>query len=162
MKRTLTVLGKPKPQGSMRAFLPKGGKFPVTVSADQGVYKYRADIQSAFKRKYDDPMPLKGPIVLHCVFLFRRPDSHFMPVSPRKGRAAREELRATAPVMHHLSTPDVDKLVRAVGDALTGFAFVDDKQVSDLWANKRWGDADMTIIDILTPEQDMEDAKNGL
>jgi Holliday junction resolvase RusA-like endonuclease len=162
MKRTITVMGKPRPQGSLRTLVPVRGSKPTIVPADSGVYRYRADIQAAFVRKYGEPKPLEGPIVLHAVFVFRRPDNHYYPEAKTKGRKARTELRPTAPGIHYISTPDVDKLVRAVGDSLTGFAYDDDKQVSSLWADKRWGDADMTIIDILTPGQDEEDAKNGL
>lgn len=161
MKRTITVPGKPRPQGSLRTLVPIRGSKPTIVPADAGVYRYRADVQSAWDRKYGSFAPLEGPITLHCIFMFRRPESHYMPASPRKGRAAREVLRATAPDIHYISTPDVDKLVRAVGDSLTGFAYQDDKQVSSLWADKRWAEADMTIIDVLTPEQDQKDADDG-
>jgi len=163
MKRTITVMGKPRPQGSLRTLVPLRGSKPTIVPADSGVYRYRADIQAAFARKYGESLkPLDGAITLHCVFMFRRPDSHYMPPAKTKGRKARQVLRPTAPDIHYISTPDVDKLLRAVGDSLTGFAYEDDKQVSSVWGDKRWGDADMTIIDILTPGQDEEDAINGL
>lgn len=161
MKRTLTVLGRPRPQGSMRTLVPKRGSKPITIPSDTGIYKYRADIQAAWDRVFGSPAPLEGPVTLHAVFLFRRPDSHFYPPAPTKGRAAREVLKPPHEDVHYLSTPDVDKLARAVGDALTGFAYVDDKQVTTLWADKRWGDADMTIIDILQPGDDEKEAISG-
>ena len=162
MKRTLTVVGKPRPQGSMRALPLKGGG-AVAVANSPGIYQYRGDIQSAFYRKYGESIaPLEGPITLHAVFIYRRPNNHFRPASKQKNRKARTELMPNAPGDHFLSTPDVDKLLRAVSDSLTGVAYVDDKQVSDIWGSKRWGDADMTIIDILQPGDDEEDAKNGL
>lgn len=161
MKRTISVPGKPKPQGSMRAMPIKGGR-AVSIPNNPGIYQYRADIHAAFDRKYGAPSPLEGPVVLHATFIYRRPESHFRPASKQKNRKARTVLKADAPVMHHVSTPDVDKLLRAVGDSLTGVAFVDDKQVCDIWGSKRWGDADLTIIDIMTVGQDEEDAKNGL
>ena len=162
MKRTITVLGRPRPQGSMRTLIPKRQAKPVTLPSDAGIYKYRADVQATFVRAYGEPAPLEGPVVLHATFFFRRPDNHYLPVAPTKGRKAREALKVTAPVIHHVSTPDVDKLLRAIGDALTGFAYVDDKQICDIWGSKRWADADMSVIDILTVGQDEEDAKNGL
>lgn len=162
MKRTITVLGKPRPQGSLRTLVPLRGSKPTIVPADAGVYRYRADIQAAWQRKYESFVPLEGAVTMHCAFIFRRPDSHYLPPAKTKGRKAREVLRDTAPDIHYISTPDVDKLLRAVGDSLTGFAYDDDKQVSSVWGDKRWGDADMTVIDVLTPGQDEEDAKNGL
>ena len=162
MKRTLTVVGKPRPQGSLRTLVPLRGSKPTVVPADAGVYKYRADIQAAFQRKYGEPKPLEGAVTLHAAFIFRRPDSHYYPAAPTKGRAKREELKPQwQGADDYLSTPDVDKLLRAVGDSLTGFAYVDDKQVTNCWGNKRWGEADMTIIDILQPGDDEEDAING-
>jgi len=38
-------------------------------------------------------------------------------------------------------TPDVDKLLRAVLDALSGVAYADDRQVADVRAVKRWAAA---------------------
>ena len=146
----------------MRTLVPIRGSKPIVKPADSGVYQYRADIQNAFLRKFEGVAPLEGPITLHAVFIFRRPDSHYRPPAKTLGRKAREVLHPDREDIHYISTPDVDKLLRAVGDSLTGLAYVDDRQVSSIWGDKRWGDADMTIIDILTPEQDVEDAKNGL
>lgn len=161
MKRTLTVLGRPRPQGSMRTLVPKRGSQPITIPSDQGIYKYRADIQTTWMRVFGDPKPLEGAITLHAAFIFRRPDSHYLQPAPTKKRGKREVLKGPHEDVHYISTPDVDKLARAVGDALTGFAYYDDKQVSSLWVDKRWGDADMTIIDILQPGDDEEEAISG-
>lgn len=161
MKRTLTVMGRARPQGSLRTLVPLRGSKPTIVPADAGVYRYRADIQAAHERAYGDVGPIEGPITLHCVFIFRRPDSHYLPPAKTKGRGKREVLREGSPDIHYISTPDVDKLVRAVGDSLTGFAYDDDKQVSSLWADKRWGEADMTIIDVMTADEDYKEAIGG-
>jgi Holliday junction resolvase RusA-like endonuclease len=39
---------------------------------------------------------------------------------------------------HHTTAPDVDKLARTVLDALTGILYLDDKQVVELHARKRY------------------------
>jgi Holliday junction resolvase RusA-like endonuclease len=148
VRRTFTVYGKPRPQGSLRTLIPLRGGKPTIVPADAGVYRYRADIQNEWRFMFPDVAPLEGPVILHCVFMFRRPDSHYLPPAKTKGRAAREELRPGAPI-HYVSTPDVDKLVRAVGDSLTGFAYGDDAQVSEAHASKVWGERDQTTIDVL-------------
>ena len=161
MKRTLTVMGKPRPQGSLRTLVPLRGSKPTIVPADAGVYRFRADIQAAHERAYGDVGPIEGPISLHCVFVFRRPDSHYLPPAKTKDRGKREVLREGKDDVHYISTPDVDKLVRAVGDSLTGFAYDDDKQVCSLWADKRWGEADMTIIDVMSVDEDWKEPIRG-
>ena len=37
-----------------------------------------------------------------------------------------------------IQSPDLDKLVRSVLDALTGYAYIDDRQVGSLVASKEW------------------------
>jgi len=44
--------------------------------------------------------------------------------------------------------PDLDKLVRAVGDALSGIAYRDDRQICDIRASKRWSHRDCTFISV--------------
>ena len=45
--------------------------------------------------------------------------------------------------------PDVDKVARAVLDALTGVAYADDRQVWPLVVSRNWGPADETCIRLL-------------
>jgi crossover junction endodeoxyribonuclease RusA len=74
-----------------------------------------------------------GPVNLTLRFYFARPKGHF-----GTGRNA-GKLKASAPALPtSQSAGDVDKLARAVLDALTGVAFDDDSQVADLTARKRY------------------------
>lgn len=68
-------------------------------------------------------------ITIEAVCAFRRPKAHF--------RASGKALRWSAPE-RHTQKPDVDKVARALLDALTGVAFVDDSRVHDLRIMKRW------------------------
>lgn len=79
-----------------------------------------------------DLFPLHGPTTLTATFHFTRPRNHY-----RSGKLA-ELLRAVAP--RDMSTgADLDKLVRAVGDALTiAGAIVDDRQINRIHAAKKW------------------------
>lgn len=72
--------------------------------------------------------PLSGPVSLWVSFYFPRPQSHYRRV---KGLPV---LRDDAP-LYCAKKPDVDKLLRAIGDALTGKCFGDDAQV--VWASGR-------------------------
>jgi crossover junction endodeoxyribonuclease RusA len=73
--------------------------------------------------------PAEGAVFVSMRFLFPRPKKHY------RGKAM--ELRDNAPE-YHTSTPDVDKCVRLVLDALTGVAWQDDKQAQIGLAVKRY------------------------
>jgi Holliday junction resolvase RusA-like endonuclease len=80
---------------------------------------------------------LEGPVALEVEFRpAARPASHWLAANARRLLRA---LRLDAPVWH-ASAPDIDKLCRAVLDALTSVAWVDDRQVARLVASKRWPD----------------------
>lgn len=65
---------------------------------------------------------LDGPVSIIVDFYLPRPKAHY-----GTGRNA-GTLKGSAPV-EHLTMPDLDKLVRAVGDALTRLAWRDDSQI---------------------------------
>lgn len=75
--------------------------------------------------------PWLGPLELQAVFMFARPKSHY-----RSGAHA-GELKPGAPE-HHATKPDTDKLLRSVGDALTGILVRDDSQFAIVHAWKAY------------------------
>jgi Holliday junction resolvase RusA-like endonuclease len=75
---------------------------------------------------------LAGPLELRATFVFRRPAAHY-----GTGRNA-GKVKLSAPAL--VSTrPDLDKLVRAIGDALTGIIYRDDAQLAVVRAEKHYG-----------------------
>jgi Holliday junction resolvase RusA-like endonuclease len=76
--------------------------------------------------------PWVGPVTLRAVFIFPRPKTHF-----GTGRNA-ERVKESAPGWK-TTAPDLDKLVRALGDALTGVVFRDDAQIVDIAVTKIYG-----------------------
>lgn len=66
---------------------------------------------------------------MDLTFTFERPKSHVK----RNG-----DLRSGYSE-YHVQRPDVDKLCRAILDALTGVVYHDDSQVISLSAVKQWG-----------------------
>ena len=72
-----------------------------------------------------------GPVHVHATLYVARPRGHY----------GKRGLRPSAPAYpSRRSVGDVDKLARAVLDALTGVCFVDDAQVVDLVVRKRYAD----------------------
>lgn len=49
---------------------------------------------------------------------------------------------------HPSVKPDIDKLQRAILDALSGVAFADDAQVVRAWADKVYGPVDMVCVTV--------------
>ena len=130
---TFLVLGRPVPQGSMRPIVSQStGRAFVKQSPPLAVW--RADVAEAARRA---GVSLEaGPVALGAVFSFPRPKGH-MGTGRNAGR-----LRASAPARPiNRAQGDVDKLLRAVLDALSGVAYLDDSQVVEIAsARKRYCD----------------------
>lgn len=126
---TFEVRGLPVPQGSKQAFVV--GKRAVVTERGQATLKpWRSQIAAAAAELVEEP--LAGPLSIALTFALPRPKSHY-----RTGARA-GELRETAPAWVE-TRPDIDKLTRAVLDALTGVAYRDDGQVAELKAHKMFG-----------------------
>jgi crossover junction endodeoxyribonuclease RusA len=114
------VLGRPAPQGSKKSIgnnrFVEASKFlpawrnAVKIAAEQAV------IVNGWAR-------VSGPVELEVMFYLDRPSS--IPPSKRP--------QPTVP-------PDVDKLIRGVGDALTGVVYDDDSQIIRVLAWKVYAD----------------------
>lgn len=127
------VQGIPVPQGSKRAFVVRG-KPILTEEAGVRHKTWRHDIRSKGEDIWN-AAPADGPVTVRLIFRFPRPLSHY-------GTGGnRNVMKATAP-MRHTQKPDIDKLSRAVLDALTGVVWVDDDQIDLLVASKVWATTD--------------------
>lgn len=113
------VYGVAQPKGSTRAFVPKGWRRPVVTSDNPRVKDWQQCIAAA-AQAYTREFIAEGAIVLTVEFALPRPKS-----LPKR-------------VVQHVKKPDLDKLVRAVKDALTGVLWQDDSQVTSLTASKRY------------------------
>jgi crossover junction endodeoxyribonuclease RusA len=130
-----TIPGTPHGQGSMRIIA--GRALHPTTTRD-----HRAYVTAHLAAARDGRPPIEGPVKLHAEFHFPRPRNHY-----RTGRWA-DVLRDDAPALH-ARTPDLDKLVRLIGDALTAAGVIgDDRQLYELHASKAWtsGAAGWTTI----------------
>ena len=128
--RTLrfAVLGLPAPQGSHR-YVGNG----VMVESSKKVKPWRADVRAAAVAHMLG-QPWTGPLAVTVEFRLPRPRGDF-----GTGRNA-GVLKPSAPIWH-VKRPDADKLVRAVGDALTGLVWADDSQIVAWHTYKRYATA---------------------
>lgn len=131
---------EPATQGSKRA-MPNG----VMLETNKRLRPWRSHISdAAISTKH----PLtRSAVSISITFRFLRPQSHFN----------KSGLTSKAPA--HLTSKqkgDIDKLSRAVLDALTGTLLYDDSQVVQLSAHKRYTTSDerpgalITIIPLAT------------
>jgi crossover junction endodeoxyribonuclease RusA len=118
------VTGIPVPQGSKRVF---NGRL-VDVNHSK-LRDWRALVATSMPSQ----TLLTGPVYVRLDFYLPRPKGHY-----GSGRNA-SALRPSAPSVPN-TKPDIDKLVRACLDALTGMAFRDDSQVAALSARKFYAD----------------------
>lgn len=127
---SFTVYGLPKPQGSKRAVNHRStGRAVVIESAGQPLRDWRGDVKAAAVEAAGWCSALTGPLGVSVAFTLPKPKS-----APRT--------RRTYPAKR----PDLDKLVRAVLDAMTGVVFADDAQVIALHAVKLYaGDEDPAL-----------------
>lgn len=113
MRVEFFVHGRPQPQGSTKAFMPKGARFPVVTSDNAKLKPWRQEIAGVALREMSASLQSLefGPVHVQCEFAFQRPKS------------------TSKKVTHKITRPDLDKCLRGVYDALTGIVFYDDAQI---------------------------------
>lgn len=115
----LFVPGRPAAQGSKRHV--GGGRL---VEQSKAVAPWRTAVAWHVAQTFTQA-PLDGPLVLAVEFVMPRPAA-----TPK---------RSTPPA---IKRPDLDKLIRAVDDALSGVIWRDDSQVVRVDARKRLAELD--------------------
>jgi crossover junction endodeoxyribonuclease RusA len=143
-----TVLGEPQPQGSKTVIQQKGRR-PRMIEDNPMTEPWRHTVAARATAAMNGRQLRTGPLRLRATFVFARPASHFG-TGRNEGR-----LKASAP-LYVRKRPDVDKLLRAIGDALTGIVFRDDAQIVDVRAEKHFGGQPCAhiVVDELAVEDD--------
>lgn len=122
---SFTVLGTPIPQGSKTK--TRWGGLREDNPATQ---PWRDTVAWQARATMGSTPPLLGPCALRVVFYLPRPKAHY-----GTGKNA-DRLKATAPG-YCQTKPDLDKLLRAIGDALTtAGVWRDDNQAVTVDASK--------------------------
>lgn len=116
------VPGIPAPQGSKK-YVGNG----IMVESSKKVKPWRAAVGHEAMVAMAGRVIFEGPVSVHIVFHFPRPKGHFR--SSGAVKPGRE---------WHVQKPDIDKLERAVFDAMKGIAWRDDSQVVESLKTKRW------------------------
>lgn len=123
----ISVTGLPAPQGSKRRV---GRGF--FVEDNERTAPWRAAVAAAATKAMGKRPLYAGALRMQATFTFPRPKTHF-----GTGRN-QGQLKPNARYWY-VNRPDLDKLVRAVGDALTGVVCLDDACISELIVRKVYG-----------------------
>lgn len=135
MTVTFAVPGRPVPQGSLSPFVhAQTGR--IVTPQKPALLDWRRTV--AGHARQAGLRPTDEACCVTITALYRRPASHRLKSGGLSRRAPR----------HRTQTPDIDKVCRAVLDALTGVAWHSDAQVVALQAVKAWGGDDRVTITI--------------
>jgi crossover junction endodeoxyribonuclease RusA len=122
-----TVFGQPATKGSSVSFVGKDGRI-VTKADCRNLAAWSQAVGWAARAARCPLAPTETPVHVRADFQFVRPKS----------------VKRT----HMTVKPDCDKLLRALLDSLTGVAYVDDAQVTEVVVAKRYAEAAQTDVTI--------------
>lgn len=134
---TFRVYGVAVPKGNMRPLMVKlkatGMKVPILTESNRNVKSWSQLVAHAANEalgQVPDAEELTEAVRLSVAFYLPRPKS--------LGKKS----------LPHLKAPDLDKLVRAVKDALTHVVYADDSQVVEVLATKQYTGDEPPHVDI--------------
>lgn len=132
---TFTIPGQPEFQGSKR-YVGRG----IMVEDNKRLKSWRLDAMLAAQKAAEGFRFERGALMVEATFQYTRPKAHY-----GSGRNA-NKLKPLAP-RFKVTAPDLDKLQRALGDALTQSGLIIDDALVVIWgANKLWGDVSETRV----------------
>ena len=133
MTRSIFVPGNPvaQPRARFKCVSVNRKTIPVAwPDPAHDIHRWKQAIQAAWRdhelERFD------GPVWVRLYFRFERPKLHH--VTTDRQRPVKPKYRDA----EHVSKPDVDNLAKGVLDALNGYAFKDDCQVTRLDISKDW------------------------
>ena len=116
-KVSFSVFGKPISQP--RHKITRTGR--AYIASGHAIWAWKDLLREAADEAFN--MPFTGPVEVKIRFEMPRPKSEVWKTKPM-------------PSYPHYKKPDIDNMIKAVLDAITGTAFIDDSQVSSLSATK--------------------------
>lgn len=122
---TIELTGPPKGKGRPRFARATGHAYtPQSTRSYEAALRYAAQVKMAGKA------PIEGPLRIEALFAFP------VPVSWSNKRRA----DALAGLVRPTGKPDIDNLIKSLGDAFNGVVWRDDSQVVTAQVAKRYSD----------------------
>lgn len=125
-KHRIVVPGEPVPQGRPRVYRTPRGVRGVDPAKSR---RYKALVSQQAQRQWHGE-PLSGPLAVN-VTIYR---------SIQQSGSKRLKTAKQAGAIRPTVKPDVDNYYKAVSDALTGIAWVDDNQIVEISVAKFYDD----------------------
>lgn len=123
-----------KPQGKLRPRIARAGRKTWTYTPE-ATQNYMEAVRQAFIKTGDKMFDCPVHVLITATFAPLKSDSKKV----RAAKLAKEVLPTTK--------PDADNIAKVVLDALNGYAYIDDKQVTSLSVFKTYGeDEGITVI----------------
>ena len=119
-----------RPQPKERSRTAKNGHHYTP----QRTVNFELTVAAEFRAQHPFHEILTGPVGMSVDIQFKRPKT------VKKG-------------YWHTSPGDASNIVKAIEDALNKVAWVDDRQVADVYAKKHWGDCDSIVVSIWPLEE---------
>ena len=122
---SFTVYGTPVPQGSMKPFYNKALGHAILTSDNKKLKPWRQEVA----------------LTAHCAMgeahtpMIRRPEGVFLEATFYFARP--KSLKKS--IVVKATKPDSDKLLRSLGDSLTGICYEDDSQICEVHVKKLFG-----------------------
>lgn len=118
-----TVIGKP--QGKARPRFDSRRKITYTPEKTKS---YEALVRTSYRAQCRNELPLKGAVKAEIIAYF--------PIPKSAKKAEREEMQAGT--RKPTTKPDMDNIIKAILDALNGYAYKDDAAVVKVVAEKKY------------------------
>ncbi len=152
----ITVMGKPQPGGSKRAFVPRnkegnpipngrGGVIANVIDANPNAKEWQREVKHEARKIMGAIPPTDVALFAKVSFFVLRPKGHF-----GTGKNA-NVLKSSAPSFP-VTKPDATKLWRCVEDALTGIVWRDDAQIVQQQVSKSYGPQAGVRVEIFRAE----------
>lgn len=120
MEITFDVVGRPAPQGSKKSI---GNNRFIEASKFLPAWRTAVCVAAEWAVAEQNWARVSGPVELEVMFYLERPSSISSSKRP-----------------YPIVPPDIDKLLRGVGDALSGVVYDDDAQICRILAWKQYAD----------------------
>ncbi len=144
---SFNIVGDPISKKRHRSTTNKGQSFSRNYNpSSEDELNFKADVMEIV----GCVGPIVGPIEIKCVYSFKRPKSHY-------GTGRNEFILKKSAPKYYTKKPDIDNLDKFLFDALTGYLWLDDKQIVISDSIKKYSDHSNggTYVDIYYQKQEV-------
>lgn len=134
----IEVPGRPQTKGSAKAIQRKGMAYPVIINDNAKCKSWERSVKLIAKSQWKGE-PSTLPVYISVIFYLKRPKNHHVANDPKR------PVKDSSPKRHQ-TKPDIDKMLRAILDSLTGVVWVDDSQVDEVSASKLYDENEGVFI----------------